>query len=81
MKEMVDSGFLRELRAADYERFLAIQLASAAKRPALYALTALNTELARIAETVSEPLLGHIRLAWWREALEELLGPSEPRLL
>jgi phytoene/squalene synthetase len=67
------------VRAADYERFLAAQLAPAAKRPALYALTALNTELARIAETVSEPLLGHIRLAWWREALEEIAAGAAPR--
>ncbi len=78
MKEQEDNLAL-VVRAADYERFLAAQLAPAAKRPALYALTALNAELARIAETVSEPLLGHIRLAWWREALEEIAAGAAPR--
>jgi phytoene/squalene synthetase len=68
-----------DVRAADYERFLAIQLASAAKRPALYAVTAFAAELARIHVVVSEPLLGHIRLAWWREGLEEIAAGASPR--
>ena len=68
-----------DVRAADYPRFLAIQLAPAAARPALYGLTAFAAELGRIAESVSEPLLGHIRLAWWREALEEIAAGGPPR--
>lgn len=67
------------VRAGDYDRFLAIQLAPKAKRAALYAITALHVEVARIAETVSEPLIGHIRLAWWREALEEIMAGQPPR--
>ena len=35
----------------------------------LFALYALNVELARVAELVTEPGLGEIRLEWWREAL------------
>lgn len=72
-------GLIDEVRGRDYDRFLAIQLAPAAKRPALYAVTALTIELARIAEVVSEPLMGHIRLAWWREALEEITQGMTPR--
>ena len=68
-----------QVRAGDYDRFLCIQLAPAARRAALYAVTAFSIELARIAETVSEPLLGHIRLAWWREALEEIMAGKSPR--
>ena len=68
-----------DVRSQDYDRFLCIQLAPPARRPALYALTAFSIELARIAETVSEPLLGHVRLAWWREALEELAANAVPR--
>ena len=67
------------VRAGDYDRFLCIQLAPASARPGLYAVTALHVEIARIAEIVSEPLLGHIRLAWWREALEEIIAGQLPR--
>lgn len=60
------------VRSGDYDRFLAIQRAPAAKRPALCALVAFSVELARVAPLVSEPLIGHIRFAWWREGLQEL---------
>ncbi len=43
------------------------------------ALVAFNSEIAPIAEQVSEPMLGHIRLAWWREALDEIYAGSAPR--
>ena len=33
-------------------------------------LYAFNAELARVAETVREPMLGAIRLEWWRETAE-----------
>lgn len=67
------------VRGGDYDRFLAIQLAPKAKRAGLYAVTALHVEVARIAESVSEPLIGHIRLAWWREGLEEIMKGQAPR--
>ncbi len=70
---------IQQVRSGDYERFLAIQLARPEKRAALYALTAFAIELARVAEIVSEPLIGHIRLAWWREALEEIIAGKKPR--
>jgi phytoene synthase len=44
--------------------------APADDRDALVALYAFNAELARIAEYVSEPGLGEIRLQWWRDALD-----------
>jgi len=70
---------ITQVRAGDYDRFLAIQLAPPAARAGLYAITAFHGELARIAEMVSEPLMGHIRLAWWREALEEIEAHKPPR--
>ena len=78
MDQQTELDLARQVRAGDYDRFLCIQLAPAAKRAPLYAVTAFHGELARIAETVSEPLLGHIRLAWWREALEELAAGKSP---
>jgi NADH dehydrogenase [ubiquinone] 1 alpha subcomplex assembly factor 6 len=68
-----------QVRGGDYDRFLAIQLAPSATRGALYAMVAFHIEIARIAELVSEPLVGHIRLAWWREALEEIAAGKAPR--
>jgi phytoene synthase len=41
--------------------------APAPRRVLLFALYAFNAEVARIAETVREPMLGAIRLEWWRE--------------
>ena len=58
------------VRRADPDRYFSALFAPAKSRPCLFALYALNHELARIGETVSEPMLGQIRLQWWREALE-----------
>jgi phytoene synthase len=53
------------------DRYLAATLAPPEARPALAAIAAFSAELARIPATVSEPLLGDIRLQWWRDALHE----------
>src|SRR5262249_14807407 len=63
-----------ELRRHDRDRFLATLLAPAARRPALWALLAFNLEIAKVRETVTQPLLGQIRLQWWRDALGEIYG-------
>ncbi len=59
----------RIVRENDPDRFFCTLFAPPAKREALFALYAFNHELARVAESVSEPMLGEIRLQWWREAL------------
>jgi phytoene synthase len=58
------------LRAADPDRYFASLFAPAALRPHLIALYAFNAEIARIARSVREPMLGAIRLEWWRETAE-----------
>jgi NADH dehydrogenase [ubiquinone] 1 alpha subcomplex assembly factor 6 len=58
------------VRAADPDRYFSALFAPAAKRPYLFALYAFNHEVARVAETVREPMLGAIRLEWWRETAE-----------
>jgi 15-cis-phytoene synthase len=60
----------RIARSGDPDRALAALFAPRQTRADLLALYALNVELARIAEQVSEPELGAIRLQWWRDALE-----------
>ncbi len=56
-----------ECRRHDPDRWLAALFARDAARPGLLALYAFNLEIARTAVQVSEPMLGHIRLQWWRE--------------
>ena len=54
------------------------------KRPAIKALFAIDAAMGEVVRSTREPLLGPIRLAWWRERLEEMdegkAVPAEPRL-
>ena len=58
------------IRRTDEDRYYAALFAPADRRTHLFTLYALNSELARIAETVHEPMMGAIRLQWWRETVE-----------
>ncbi|MEO8175271.1 MAG: hypothetical protein ABI626_01260 [Sphingomicrobium sp.] len=52
-------------------------------RPALKALFAIDAAMGDVVRTSTDPTLGAIRLAWWREQLEQLdqaPAPAEPRL-
>lgn len=64
-----NSFLSEEVRRYDYDRWLTALFAPAPVRSAYLALLAYHSELARIRETVSEPMLGDIRLQWWRDAL------------
>jgi phytoene synthase len=69
---------IQSARAGEPDRYLAALLAPAAVRPYLVALAAFSSELGRVASAVTrEPLMGEIRLQWWREAL----APAEPGAL
>ncbi len=68
---MDTTAYCQELvRDEDRDRFLTTLFAPAERRQALYALYAFNTELARVRESVSDPIPGEIRLTWWREVFE-----------
>jgi phytoene synthase len=69
-----DEGDLDALiRRVDPDRWLASRFVSDAEaRGDIVALYALNYELSRAAEVASQPLIGEMRLAWWREALDEI---------
>ncbi|HEY4546457.1 MAG TPA: phytoene/squalene synthase family protein [Pedomonas sp.] len=58
------------VRDQDHDRYLTVLYASESARAALFALYAFNVELARVREQVSQPMLGDIRLTWWREGLD-----------
>jgi len=62
----------KHVRHHDEDRWLASRFAPAPVRARLVAVYALNHEIARTAETVSQAAIGDIRLAWWREALAEI---------
>lgn len=61
-----------QVRRHDHDRYLCTLFAPRAARPALFALYAFNLEIARVRESVSEAMLGEIRLQWWREAIESI---------
>ncbi|MBL8708144.1 MAG: squalene/phytoene synthase family protein [Rhodospirillaceae bacterium] len=65
---------LAALRRDDRDRYLCALAAPASLRDDLAALYLFNAEVAGIAEKVSEPMLGLIRLQWWRDAFGEIAG-------
>ena len=65
---------LDTVRRLDHDRLLTALLAPANQRAKLIALYAFNAEITRVREVVSEPMLGQIRLQWWRETIEPLGG-------
>lgn len=68
-----------EVRVHDPDRFLTALFAPDDRREDLFALYAFNAEVARVREIVSEPVLGHMRLQWWRESLHgEARGSTPP---
>ncbi len=67
------------VRRHDPERHWLAMLAPEPGRAALMALFALNHELAKTREVVSEALLGQIRLQWWRDSLDGLYAGSPRR--
>ena len=59
-------------RAGEPDRYLAALLAPPSARDGLLALAAFSAELGRIGHLVTrEPMMGEIRLQWWRDALRE----------
>jgi NADH dehydrogenase [ubiquinone] 1 alpha subcomplex assembly factor 6 len=68
-----------EVRRLDHDRFLCALFASEAEREDLFALYAFNQEVARIRETVSEPLIGQMRLQWWRDVMDAIYTGDVPR--
>ncbi|MEZ5647710.1 MAG: phytoene/squalene synthase family protein [Alphaproteobacteria bacterium] len=68
----------RIVKQGDKERYLLCLLPPLEYRPALIALHAFNDTISRIPETVSEPLLGQIRMQWWWDAINSLYKGGRP---
>jgi phytoene synthase len=70
-------------RTLDSDRQIALSSFPWRLRPAFSALWAVDLAMADVVASSTEPALGVIRLAWWREALQRLdqsEPPAEPRL-
>ncbi|MDX1974934.1 MAG: squalene/phytoene synthase family protein [Rickettsiales bacterium] len=63
----------------DKDRFLLSLFVHDAAREPLLAIYALNVEFVHIFDVVSEEMIGHVRLAWWQEALDELFAGTAVR--
>ena len=59
------------VRRVDFDRYLSALFAPERARRHLFALYALNYEIAKTAESVTQPIAGQIRLQWWRDAIAE----------
>jgi phytoene synthase len=71
------------VRQRDRDRYLSVLYAPSPVRGALFALHGLDLELAAVVVGTTEPMIGQIRLAWWREAVEALdrgIVPAQPLL-
>ena len=66
-------------RRHDRDRFQTALFAPAEHREALFALYAFNYEIARVREAVTQPMLGRIRLEWWRENIAAAFGNGAVR--
>lgn len=74
-----DADYCRDLvMRYDPDRFRTVLFAPGPARDDLFVLYAFNLEIARIRESVSEPMLGAMRLQWWRETLDAA-GRGEAR--
>ena len=65
------------------DRAFALQQMPGRVRSAVEALWLLDAAMGNVVARSTDPLLGRIKLAWWREQLERLDGappPAEPRL-
>lgn len=70
----------REVRKYDNDHFLTGLFAPADRREAMFALHAFNLEIAKTREVVSEPILGQVRLQFWRDGIAAVYeGGSVPR--
>lgn len=61
----------------DPDRYLAAMAGPVEARRVLLPLYAFNVEVARAPWVASEPMIGEMRLQWWRDALEEI-GSGSP---
>ncbi|MGR3624743.1 MAG: squalene/phytoene synthase family protein [Limimaricola sp.] len=63
----------------DPDRFRAAMAAPVAAREKLFPLYAFNLEVARAPFVTQEPMIAEMRLQWWRDVVEEIVGGAPVR--
>lgn len=79
VEDLTHSG--QQVRRYDNDRFLTALFAPADQREDLFTLYAFNIEIAKTREVVTEPMLGHIRLQWWRDSIAAVYGDGDAAAL
>lgn len=65
-----DADYISELvKRDDHDRFLTAVFAPEGPRDGVMALYAFNAEVAKVRESVSENLIGQMKLQWWRDVI------------
>jgi NADH dehydrogenase [ubiquinone] 1 alpha subcomplex assembly factor 6 len=72
LTDSVPQTLAQSLRQHDRDRYLTTLFAAPERRVPLTALYAFNFEVAKTREVTREPLLGRIRLQWWRESIDAI---------
>lgn len=67
-----------EVRRQDRDRFTTALFAPADRREDLFALYAFNADIAGIREKVTEPMMGLMRLQFWRDLLDGVFEKGTP---
>ena len=67
------------LQKSDPQRFRSIMAAPEKLRPYYFVIFALNVEVSRAPYLTKEPLIADIRLQWWLDALDEIIGEKTVR--
>lgn len=70
---------MEQVRSRDRDRYWCAMLSPVAYRDDLFALYAFNCEIAEIGASVSEPLIGQMRLRWWLDALPSIFAGDPPK--
>ncbi|KJR89735.1 uncharacterized protein SPSK_06371 [Sporothrix schenckii 1099-18] len=70
---------VNQLRSGDYDAHLVRHFLPRGVRDAYLALRALNLELARLPETVSNPTIGAMRMQFWKDAVNNTFDGQPPR--
>lgn len=68
----------RQLQQSDYDAHLIQRLVPSRVRDTYLALRALNLELVRLPEIVSNQTIGHMRMQFWRESIDKTFAASPP---
>ncbi|KAK7735346.1 hypothetical protein SLS53_007578 [Cytospora paraplurivora] len=71
--------FLPPVTQGDYDSYLIRQFVPRSAQDAYDALRTLNLELARLPETISNPMIGRFRMQFWRDTVNKTFAGNPPR--